>query len=569
MIRCSMGGGQFLAAVAFHVTKADGYRAGLAWVELSTGECVAASGSKGRCSMKSPGCGRRRCWCRNCRRASRTKSAERIERAGRSRRSRRGPAGSSPRTTPRADAAAMAGENGGGFGFADDDPAVFAAAAVLSYLEETQKTGLGHIRPLRRHVVEDHLSIDPASWRSLEIDRTSARAPTEGSLLTAIDRTRTPHGWPAAAAMAAHAAVRSGAYPRPAERDCGVAGIAGGAESGDRRKLETSATSSGSSAGSPWAGPGRAIWRRLANAWLACRFSTIAIAGAPRTSRRSLSLASRSFCAEQAAFSTARSSRSGAASARGRRDRRRVRRRNSIACAISAPTASSGSPNIRRAGAERTSPRCASASTKSSATTSKSPTPTATRPPPTGRASRRPPTAERYITEELKKFEEEALGAQDKSIALEQRCSSRSARRCCRMSRSSRNWPQPCPRGCAVVFAALAARAALLPAGTSSRSACWRSSMAGIPCSNSSSAASSSPTTRNSPPTIRPLPDHRPQHGRQKHLHPPGRAHHAAGADRQLRPRQERDDRPGRSALHPHRRQRRAAHRANRPSWSR
>ena len=35
----------------------------------------------------------------------------------------------------------------GGFGFADDDPAILATAAVLSYLEETQKTGLAHIRP--------------------------------------------------------------------------------------------------------------------------------------------------------------------------------------------------------------------------------------------------------------------------------------------------------------------------------------------------------------------------------------------------------------------------------------
>ena len=30
--------------------------------------------------------------------------------------------------------------------------------------------------------------------------------------------------------------------------------------------------------------------------------------------------------------------------------------------------------------------------------------------------------------------------------------------------------------------------------------------------------------------------DHRAQHGRQEHVHPPGRADHAAGADRQLRP---------------------------------
>ena len=58
-----------------------------------------------------------------------------------------------------------------GFGFADDDPAVFAPAAVLTYLEETQKTALAHLRPLRRHAIDDHLNIDPSSWRSLEVDR--------------------------------------------------------------------------------------------------------------------------------------------------------------------------------------------------------------------------------------------------------------------------------------------------------------------------------------------------------------------------------------------------------------
>jgi len=36
----------FLAAVAFSVTKADGYRAGLAWVELSTGACVGMTGTE-------------------------------------------------------------------------------------------------------------------------------------------------------------------------------------------------------------------------------------------------------------------------------------------------------------------------------------------------------------------------------------------------------------------------------------------------------------------------------------------------------------------------------------------
>src|SRR5687767_13202163 len=38
----------YLAAVAFHITKTDGYRAALAWVELSTGATVAMSGSEGQ-----------------------------------------------------------------------------------------------------------------------------------------------------------------------------------------------------------------------------------------------------------------------------------------------------------------------------------------------------------------------------------------------------------------------------------------------------------------------------------------------------------------------------------------
>src|SRR6478752_2336525 len=42
------GADNYLCAVAFHLTKADGYRAGLAWVELSTGACVALSGSEGQ-----------------------------------------------------------------------------------------------------------------------------------------------------------------------------------------------------------------------------------------------------------------------------------------------------------------------------------------------------------------------------------------------------------------------------------------------------------------------------------------------------------------------------------------
>src|SRR3954449_11107520 len=38
----------YLAAVAFNVTKGEGFKTGLAWVELSTGHCVATSAAQGQ-----------------------------------------------------------------------------------------------------------------------------------------------------------------------------------------------------------------------------------------------------------------------------------------------------------------------------------------------------------------------------------------------------------------------------------------------------------------------------------------------------------------------------------------
>ena len=184
----------YLAAVAFHVTKANGYRAGLAWVELSTGGCVAASGSEGQMLDEIARLRPAEVLVPELPSGREHEIAEQIRKVG------------IKAVTARAGwqfTAHHAGEQvrkqwqvktTAGFGFSDDDPAVFAAAAILSYLEETQKTSLAHLRPLRRHVVEDHLSIDPASWRSLEIDRTIRSGGTEGSLLSAIDRTCTSMG---------------------------------------------------------------------------------------------------------------------------------------------------------------------------------------------------------------------------------------------------------------------------------------------------------------------------------------------------------------------------------------
>jgi len=82
-----------------------------------------------------------------------------------------------------------------GFGFADDDsPALRAAGAVLDYLRETQKASLDHIDRLIPYRSGERLSMDEATRRSLEITRTIRTAQREGSLLGVIDKSATPMG---------------------------------------------------------------------------------------------------------------------------------------------------------------------------------------------------------------------------------------------------------------------------------------------------------------------------------------------------------------------------------------
>jgi len=88
-----------------------------------------------------------------------------------------------------------------GFGFDLDGPnaaadraAVRAAGAVLDYLKETQKTGLQHIERLVPYRSSGTLEIDSSSRRSLELTRTSREARREGSLLWVLDRTVTGMG---------------------------------------------------------------------------------------------------------------------------------------------------------------------------------------------------------------------------------------------------------------------------------------------------------------------------------------------------------------------------------------
>ena len=82
-----------------------------------------------------------------------------------------------------------------GFGFDESDgPALQAAGAVLDYLNETQKTSLGHVDRLLPRRRQARLEIDEASRRSLEISRTIRDGRRAGSLWGVVDRTVTSMG---------------------------------------------------------------------------------------------------------------------------------------------------------------------------------------------------------------------------------------------------------------------------------------------------------------------------------------------------------------------------------------
>lgn len=69
-----------------------------------------------------------------------------------------------------------------------------AAANLLSYLQETQKTDLHHINRLRYYNCGEYMLLDESTMRNLEIFRTAQTGEYKGSLLSVIDKTQTAMG---------------------------------------------------------------------------------------------------------------------------------------------------------------------------------------------------------------------------------------------------------------------------------------------------------------------------------------------------------------------------------------
>jgi DNA mismatch repair protein MutS len=83
-----------------------------------------------------------------------------------------------------------------GFGFEPtrDGLALRAAGGILDYLAETQRASLAHLDRLLPYQTGSTLEIDEATRRSLEISRTMREGRREGSLLAVLDRTVTAMG---------------------------------------------------------------------------------------------------------------------------------------------------------------------------------------------------------------------------------------------------------------------------------------------------------------------------------------------------------------------------------------
>ena len=177
----------YLAAVALPDARQNGAaRAGLAWAELSTGRFYAAAVPPAHLADELARIGPSECLL-----------AEEVElpAAPRTMLTRRPAWAFNLETATAALQKQFQTATLEGFGFDDGDgPALQAAGAVLDYLHETQRTGLVHFDRLIPYRAGQTLEIDEATRRSLEITRTIRTGSREGSLLAAIDHTVTPLG---------------------------------------------------------------------------------------------------------------------------------------------------------------------------------------------------------------------------------------------------------------------------------------------------------------------------------------------------------------------------------------
>lgn len=81
-----------------------------------------------------------------------------------------------------------------GFGIEKFNTGICAAGAALNYLRETQKANLTHINKIARFNPSDYMLLDYSTKRNLEITFTMQDGEREGSLISILDKTETSMG---------------------------------------------------------------------------------------------------------------------------------------------------------------------------------------------------------------------------------------------------------------------------------------------------------------------------------------------------------------------------------------
>lgn len=81
-----------------------------------------------------------------------------------------------------------------GFGIEDLKEGLIAAGCVMNYLNETQKSNLPHVKKIYRYDFTDYIILDPSTKRNLEITSSISEGSREGTLISILDRTQTAMG---------------------------------------------------------------------------------------------------------------------------------------------------------------------------------------------------------------------------------------------------------------------------------------------------------------------------------------------------------------------------------------
>ena len=81
-----------------------------------------------------------------------------------------------------------------GFGIDELKLGIIAAGAVMNYIQETQKGNLAHINKISRYETSDYIILDNSTKRNLEIISSISEGSREGTLVSILDKTETAMG---------------------------------------------------------------------------------------------------------------------------------------------------------------------------------------------------------------------------------------------------------------------------------------------------------------------------------------------------------------------------------------